>query len=54
MGIAFSTVFTSNIGWALLDLVEHYISNYVIVGVGLLQCIAIGWLFEAEETSARS
>ena len=38
----------------LLDLVEHYISNYVIVGVGLLQCIAIGWLFEADETSARS
>ena len=54
LGIAMSTVFTSSVGWVLLDLVEHYISNYVIIGVGLLQCIAIGWLFEADETMARS
>ena len=42
-GIAVSTIFTSNFGWAMFDMVEHYISNYIIILIGLLQCIAVGW-----------
>jgi SNF family Na+-dependent transporter len=53
-GIALSALFTSNWGWVLFDLVEHYISSYIIMGVGLLQCISVGWLFEYETTAMKS
>ena len=53
-GIAISALFTSNWGWILFDLVEHYISSYIIMGVGLLQCISVGWLFEYETTAMQS
>lgn len=48
-----SSVFTSNYGWVLFDMVDHYISNYILLGVGICQCVAVGWIFEAEETASR-
>jgi neurotransmitter:Na+ symporter, NSS family len=36
LGILISIVFTTNFGWILFDLVDHYISNYLILLVGLL------------------
>lgn len=29
-------------------------SSYIIISVGLLQCISVGWVFERETTAARS
>jgi len=52
-GIALSSVFTSNYGWVLFDMVDHYLSNYILLGVGICQCVAVGWLFERRETAAR-
>lgn len=49
-----SCLFTTNWGWVLFDLVEHYISSYIITAVGLCQCISVGWLFERAPTAARS
>ena len=53
-GVALSTLFCSNWGWVLFDLVDHYVSNYIVLPVGLCQCIAVGWIFERENTAARS
>lgn len=53
-GIVLSALFTSNWGWVLFDMVDHYMNTYIVFSVGLMQCIAVGWVFERESTSARS
>ena len=53
-GVGCTAIFTSNIGWVLVDIVEHYLTTQIIPGVGLLQCIALGWQFEIGPTSERS
>lgn len=54
IGIALTAIFTTNFGWILFDLVDHYISSYIIVAVGFMQCVAVGWLFEYHSTAAVS
>lgn len=53
-GAALCLLFTSNWGWVLFDFVDHYISSYVVIAIGLCQCISAGWLFEWESTACRS
>lgn len=36
MGIALSAIFTTNFGWILFDLVDHYMSSYIVIAVGLM------------------
>lgn len=43
MGIIITAAFTTNFGWILFDMVEHYIADYLIVPIGLLQCVCVGW-----------
>ena len=54
LGALISAIFTSNWGWILFDLVDHYISSYIIIGVALIQCISVAWLFEYDSTAAMS
>lgn len=49
-----SSLFCTNWGWVLFDLVDHYISLYIVLPVGLCQCIAVGWIFERKATAMRS
>jgi len=35
-GICLSAVLTTNAGWVIFDIFDHYISNYVIIGTGLM------------------
>ena len=51
LGLILTTAFTSNVGWILFDMTEHYVKNYVVILVGLFQCIAVGWVFEYETTA---
>lgn len=53
-GYAICMLFCSNWGFVLFDLVDHYISDYVIILIGILQCVAVGWVFEYESTAIRS
>ena len=53
-GALISMIFTTNFGWILFDLVDHYISNYLILATGLMQCVSVGWFFEKETTAAMS
>jgi len=53
-GTALCLLFTSNWGWVLFDFVDHYISSYIIIVIGLCQCISVGWIFERESTAVRS
>jgi SNF family Na+-dependent transporter len=36
IGIGLSALFTTNWGWVLFDLVDHYITSYVIIGIGFM------------------
>jgi len=54
IGLVASSAFTTNFGWVMFDLTEHYMLNYIVPTVGLLQCIAVGWLFEYETTAVIS
>jgi len=51
LGIGLSALLCTNIGWVLFDMIDHYISSYIIVGIVLLECISVGWIFEAETTA---
>lgn len=42
-------LFATNGGLYYLDITDHYITNYGLVLAGLLECLAIGWVFGAEE-----
>jgi SNF family Na+-dependent transporter len=54
MGIILTSIFTTNVGWVLFDMVDHYTSDYLVLAIVLLQCISVGWQFEADTTSALS
>jgi SNF family Na+-dependent transporter len=53
-GLGLSVAFTSNSGWVLFDLAEHYILRYIVIMVGFLQCVSVGWYFEYFTTAAVS
>ena len=53
-GFGFTMLFCSNWGWILFDLVDHYMTDYIILIIGILQCVAVGWVLEYESTAERS
>jgi len=54
VGILISLIFCSSFGWVLFDLIDHYISSYIVIGIGLMQVVSVGWLFEKETTAIQS
>ncbi|MBW6409672.1 sodium-dependent transporter [Clostridium weizhouense] len=44
VGFLISTVFATNAGLYLLDIMDNFINNYGIVVVGLLEAFVIGWI----------
>ena len=49
-GALFSVLFCFNWGFTFFDVVDHYLSIYLFLFVGVLECLAIGWVHEAAET----
>jgi NSS family neurotransmitter:Na+ symporter len=47
-GFIISSVYTTNAGIYILDIVDHFITNYALVLGGLLECIFVGWIVKAE------
>ena len=50
-GIGFlgSIIFTTNGGASWIDIVDHFITQYGLVTVGVLESILVGWVLGAEE-----
>jgi NSS family neurotransmitter:Na+ symporter len=42
-------LFATRAGLYFLDIVDHFVNNYNLVLVGILQCIAVGWIYGAEK-----
>lgn len=54
VGFVLSIPFCTNWGFFLFDVVDHYLCNYLLVIVGILQCAGCGWGFDAENTFKKS
>ncbi len=48
-GFLTGIVYSTRAGLYFLDIVDHYITSYGLVLVGLLQAIALGWLYNIKE-----
>lgn len=46
-GFLGSIVFTAKSGLYWVDIVDHFITHYGLVIIGLIECILIGWIFKA-------
>jgi len=33
---------------------DHFITDYIVIAVGILQCVSVGWVFERETTACQS
>ncbi|MBU0497048.1 MAG: sodium-dependent transporter [Candidatus Thermoplasmatota archaeon] len=44
-GFLLSLLFATGAGLHWLDIVDHFIANFGLVTIGLLECIILGWLF---------
>lgn len=47
VGLLFSTLFCFNWGFTFFDVIDHYLANYLMLLLGLLQCLGAGWVYEA-------
>jgi NSS family neurotransmitter:Na+ symporter len=48
-GLISGLIFTTFAGLYYLDIVDHFITHYGLVFVGLLETVAIGWVYGAEK-----
>jgi NSS family neurotransmitter:Na+ symporter len=46
IGFILSLIFATSTGLYLLDIVDHFIANYGLVIVGLIECVILGWMFK--------
>jgi NSS family neurotransmitter:Na+ symporter len=42
-------IFTTRAGLYFLDIVDHFVTSYNLVLVGLFECILVGWVYGAEK-----
>ncbi|MBW2107521.1 MAG: sodium-dependent transporter [Deltaproteobacteria bacterium] len=45
LGLLGSIIFTTQAGLLWLDIVDHFLTHYGLVLVGILECVLIGWCF---------
>jgi len=48
-GFLGSIIFTAKSGLYWVDIVDHFITHYGLVVIGILECILIGWIFKASK-----
>jgi solute carrier family 6 GABA transporter-like protein 1 len=46
LGFLLSIPFCTNWGFVLFDVIDHYLSNFLLIIVGILQCFGCGWGFD--------
>lgn len=48
-GAIMSVIFCFNWGFTFFDVIDHYLAVYLMLLLGLFQCFAISWVYEAKE-----
>lgn len=49
LGLALSFLFCFNWGYTYFDVVDHYLSIYLLFILGVLQCLGTGWVYGYED-----
>jgi len=52
LGLLAGLIFTTNAGLYFLDIIDHFVNSYALIVVGILECLAVGWVFGAEKLRA--
>jgi NSS family neurotransmitter:Na+ symporter len=52
IGFLISTIFATGAGLAVLDVADHFIVNYGLVTIGLLEALVVGWFWKGEDLVA--
>jgi len=52
-GVIVSAPFCTNWGYILFDVVDHYLANYLLYIVGILQCFGCGWCYDWDKSCAK-
>jgi len=45
VGFSFSMLFSAGNGLHFLEIVDHFIANFGLVMIGLMECLVLGWFF---------
>jgi NSS family neurotransmitter:Na+ symporter len=48
IGFFLSLIYATSSGLFILDIVDHFIANYGLVLIGLLECLILGWIFNVK------
>ncbi len=48
IGFFLSLIYATSSGLFILDIVDHFIANYGLVIIGLLECLILGWIFNVK------
>jgi NSS family neurotransmitter:Na+ symporter len=46
LGFFSSLIFATGSGLHWLDIVDHFIANFGLVTIGLVECLILGWMFQ--------
>ncbi len=46
LGFFLSLIFATGGGLYLLEIIDHFIANFGLVSIGLLECLIFGWMFK--------
>ena len=52
LGFLAGIIYTTNSGLYILDVVDHFVTHINLIVIGILECIAVGWIFGAEKMRA--
>jgi NSS family neurotransmitter:Na+ symporter len=49
IGFVFSLFFATGSGLHWLDIVDHFIANFGLVMIGLVECLILGWIYQVSK-----
>lgn len=49
IGFCASLIFATRVGLYWLDIVDHFVNEFNLIAIGLVECIALGWIFGAKK-----
>jgi NSS family neurotransmitter:Na+ symporter len=54
LGFILSLVFVTGAGLHLVDIVDHFIANFGLVLIGLVECLILGWVYRVHKLRAHA
>lgn len=51
VGLCASLLYVSDIGLYVLDVVDHYVNSFLIIGIGILHAVAAGWTYRRQDVA---